>query len=117
MDRLPLKMGDLYVDVTPDRFALIPSDVGYAVFEFRIAVPELHESDIRLLVPFDSLEAQSEALIPRQREVQQHPEAAMWEPQLRATLPDERRGSWINRRHRHHYPKSSRHEGGNDYSY
>ena len=88
VDRLPLKMGDLYVDVTPDRFALIPSDVGYAVFEFRIAVPELHESDIRLLVPFDSLEAQSEALIPRQREVQQHPEAAMWEPQLRATLPD-----------------------------
>ena len=88
VDRMPLQMNDLYVDVTPDRFALIPSDVGFAVFGFRISVPELHDGEIRLLVPFDSLQVESSAFIPKQKELPEHPEAAMWEPQLRATLPD-----------------------------
>jgi len=87
-DRLPLQMGDLYVDVTPDRFALIPGDVGFAEFEFSISVPEQHESVIRLLVPFDELDAQSDALVPRQKEVAVSSDMSLWEPRLRARLPD-----------------------------
>jgi flagellar motor switch protein FliM len=43
---------------------------------------------IQLLVPFESLEAQSQAFLPRKREVPENADAATWEPQLRATLPD-----------------------------
>ena len=88
VDRLPLQMGDLYVDVTPDRFSLIPAEVGFAVFGFDIAVDERHQSQIKLLVPFADLEERSELLLPKKREVAEHPDAAAWEPQLRATLPD-----------------------------
>lgn len=88
VDRLPLQMGDLYVDVTPDRFSLIPSDTGFAVFNFDLVLGDEHNSTIKLLVPFDELERQSEALIPRKKVVPLSSESATWEPQLRATLPD-----------------------------
>lgn len=88
VDRFPLQMGDLYVDVTPDRFSLIPSDTGFAIFNFELAVGDEHKSTLQLLVPFEELEAQSEAFLPRKKEIPQSPNAATWEPQLRATLPD-----------------------------
>lgn len=88
VDRFPLQMGDLYVDVTPDRFTLIPSDTGFAIFHFELAVGDEHTSALQLLVPFGELEAQSEAFLPRKKEIPQSPDAATWEPQLRATLPD-----------------------------
>lgn len=88
VDRLPLQMGDLYVDVTPDRFSLIPSDVGFTVFDFELAIGEEHKSHVKLLIPFADLDEHSHALVPKKREVPEHPDAATWEPQLRATLPD-----------------------------
>ena len=88
VDRLPLQMSDLYVDVTPDRFSLIPADTGFAVFEFELSVGDAHQSRTQLLIPFDSLEAQSEALMPAKKVVQEDPDAATWEPQLRSTITD-----------------------------
>ena len=88
VDRLPLQMSDLYVDVTPDRFSLIPGDSGFAVFEFELCVGEVHKSQTQLLIPFDSLEAQSEALMPAKKVIQEDPAAATWEPQLRSTITD-----------------------------
>ena len=88
VDRLPLQMSDLYVDVTPDRFSLIPADTGFAVFEFELSVGDLHQSRTQLLIPFDSLEAKSEALMPAKKVVQEDPDAATWEPQLRSTITD-----------------------------
>ena len=88
VDRLPLQMSDLYVDVTPDRFSLIPADTGFAVFEFELSVGDIHQSRTQLLIPFDSLEAKSEALMPAKKVVQEDPDAATWEPQLRSTITD-----------------------------
>ena len=88
VDRLPLQMSDLYVDVTPDRFSLIPADTGFAVFNFEMALGDEHNSTIKLLVPFDELQAQSTALVPRKKELPPSADSATWEPQLRATLPD-----------------------------
>jgi flagellar motor switch protein FliM len=88
VDRCPLQLGDLYVDVTPDRFTLVPGDTGFAVFRFDIEIVDKHEGMIQLLVPFESLEAQSQAFLPRKREVPENADAPTWEPQLRATLPD-----------------------------
>ena len=88
VDRLPLQMSDLYVDVTPDRFSLIPADTGFAVFEFELSVGDAHQSRTQLLIPFDSLEAKSEALMPAKKVVQEDPDAATWEPQLRSTITD-----------------------------
>ena len=88
VDRLPLQMSDLYIDVTPDRFSLIPSDAGVGVFHFELAYGDEHKSTLQLLVPFEELEAQSEAFIPRKKEISPTPGSATWEPQLRASLPD-----------------------------
>ena len=68
VDRCPLQLGDLYVDVTPDRFSLVPGDTGFAVFRFDIEIVDEHEGVIQLLVPFDGLEAQSQAFLPRKRD-------------------------------------------------
>ena len=88
VDRLPLQMSDLYVDVTPDRFSLIPADTGFAVFEFELSVGDVHQSRTQLLIPFYSLEAKSEALMPAKKVVQEDPNATSWEPQLRSTITD-----------------------------
>ena len=78
MDRLPLQMSDLYVDVTPDRFSLIPEDVGFGVFDFDVSCGDAHRSHTQLLIPFDSLEAQSGALMPAQQVVPADPAAGTW---------------------------------------
>ncbi|EHQ58620.1 flagellar motor switch protein [gamma proteobacterium HIMB55] len=88
VDRLPLRMGDLYVDVTPDRFSLIPSDEGFAVFTVELSAGDAHKSAIDLLIPFEALESQSAALLPPVKAVPEDPEAATWEPQLRSTITD-----------------------------
>ena len=88
VDRLPLQMNDLYVDVTPDRFSLIPEDIGFAVFDFELSMGDVHRSRTQLLIPFDSLEGQSGALVPAKKVIQEDPDAATWEPQLRSTITD-----------------------------
>ena len=88
VDRFPLQMGDLYVDVTPDRFSLIPNDTGFVMFHFDLAIGDEHESTLQFLVPFKELEARSEAFLPRQKEVPQSSDMTTWEPELRATLSD-----------------------------
>ncbi|UZP73809.1 flagellar motor switch protein FliM [Candidatus Paraluminiphilus aquimaris] len=88
VDRLALQMSDLYIDVTPDRFALIPEDEGFAVFDFELSIGDGHQSLVQLLIPFDSLETQSSALVPTKKAVPEDPAAATWEPQLRSTITD-----------------------------
>ena len=78
VDRLPLQMSDLYVDVTPDRFSLIPEDVGFGVFDFEVSFGDAHRSRTQLLIPFDSLEAHSSALMPAKKVVPADPAAGTW---------------------------------------
>ena len=87
VDRLPLSMGDLYVDVTPDRFALIPADTGFTVLTFEVSCGD-HQSEFKLLVPFDGLDAHSTAFKPKQKEVPTAPTDSLWEPQLRSSIPN-----------------------------
>jgi len=87
VDRLPLSMGDLYVDVTPDRFALIPADTGFTVLTFEVSCGD-HQSEFKLLVPFDALDAHSTAFKPKQKEVPSAPTDSLWEPQLRSSIPN-----------------------------
>ena len=87
VDRLPLSMGDLYVDVTPDRFALIPADTGFAVLTFEVSWGD-HQSEFKLLVPFESLDAHSTAFKPKQKELPSAPTDSLWEPQLRSSIPN-----------------------------
>lgn len=87
VDRLPLTMGDLYVDITPDRFSLIPADIGFTVLTFDL-VCDGHRGELKLLVPFESLDFHSAAFKPKQKEEPTQAENPLWEPQLRSSIPN-----------------------------
>jgi flagellar motor switch protein FliM len=87
-DRLPLSFGDLFVDITPDRFSMLPKALGLAVIPFEFAVGDNENYLVRLLVPFDALEAHEESFMPR---ITAEPSAttySAWEPEIRAALPE-----------------------------
>ena len=63
-DRLSIEFGDLFIDITPDRFAMLPKAEGFAVIPFQIAVGDKRDYLINLLVPFDALEAHEQSLMP-----------------------------------------------------
>ena len=87
-DRLPLSFGDLFVDITPDRFSMLPKALGLAVIPFEFAVGDNENYLVRLLVPFDALEVHEESFIPR---ITAEPSAttySAWEPEIRAALPE-----------------------------
>lgn len=87
-DRLPLSFGDLFVDITPDRFSMLPKALGLAVIPFEFAVGDNENYLVRLLVPFDALEVHEESFIPR---ITAEPSAttySAWEPEIRAVLPE-----------------------------
>ena len=67
---------------------MLPSDTGFVVFQLDMAIGDDHRSSLQLLLPFKDLEAHSEAFLPRKKEIPQSSENAMWESELRATLPD-----------------------------
>jgi flagellar motor switch protein FliM len=86
--RLPLKFGDLFVDITPDRFAMNARDTGFVVlpFLYQLGAQEAHV--IRLLVPFSALDANAEFLTPKVRQQEKCELNSTWEPEIRAVLPD-----------------------------
>ena len=86
-DRLFLEFGDLFVDVTTDRFSVIPDKAGFAVFPFEVRVSDGRAHTIDLLIPFASLEPQSGALIPKTIEPPLEPETT-WGADIRAALPE-----------------------------
>jgi flagellar motor switch protein FliM len=87
-DRLPLAFGDLFVDITPDRFSMLPKALGLAVIPFELAVGDNENYLVRLLVPFDSLEAHEESFIPRTAVEPSATSYSAWEPEIRAALPE-----------------------------
>jgi flagellar motor switch protein FliM len=86
-DRLPLGFGDLFIDITTDRFSLIPDRTGFAVLPFEVHVSDGPAHTIDLLIPFDSLEAESAALTPKVIERPSEPETS-WGADIRAALPE-----------------------------
>ena len=86
-DRLPLGFGDLFIDITTDRFSLIPDRTGFAVLPFEVRVSDGPAHTIDLLIPFDSLEAESTALTPKVLERPVEPETS-WGADIRAALPE-----------------------------
>ena len=87
-DRLSIEFGDLFIDITPDRFAMLPKAEGFAVIPFQIAVGGKRDYLINLLVPFDALEAQEGSLMPPGNIEPPSDSFGVWEPEMRAALPE-----------------------------
>ena len=87
-DRLPITFGDLFIDITPDRFSMLPRTKGFSVIPFKLTIGNKEDCSISLLVPFDALEAHEESLMPRANIEPSKGTFGAWEPELRAALPD-----------------------------
>ena len=87
-DRLPIAFGDLFIDITPDRFSMLPRTEGFAVIPFKLAFGDENDYLISLLVPFDALESHEELLMPRVNVEPLKDSFGTWEPEMRAALPD-----------------------------
>ena len=87
-DRLPIVFGDLYIDITPDRFSMLPRTEGFSVIPFKLVIGDERDYLISLLVPFDALEAHEDSLIPTYNSKSLPESFSAWEPELRAALPD-----------------------------
>ena len=87
-DRLPLSFGDLFVDITPDRFSMLPKALGLAVVLFEVVVGDNENHLVRLLVPFDALEAHEESFMPKTTADPRATSYSAWEPEIRAALPE-----------------------------
>jgi flagellar motor switch protein FliM len=87
-DRLPISFGDLFVDITPDRFSMLSRTDGFAVIPFKLAIGDKEDCVISLLVPFDALEVHEQSLMPRDNIEASMESFGAWEPEMRAALPD-----------------------------
>ena len=87
-DRLPIAFGDLFIDITPDRFSMLPRTEGFAVIPFQLTIEDDKDYSISLLVPFEALEAHEESLMPRTNIESLKESFGAWEPEMRAALPD-----------------------------
>tara|TARA_B110000503_G_scaffold129689_1_gene202175 strand:+ start:510 stop:1484 length:975 start_codon:yes stop_codon:yes gene_type:complete len=86
-DRLPLSPGDLYVDITADRLALMPADTDYVVLTYMLNVGDSHRSEIRLLLPYQGMAPHEVQLMPRKRLEPVEPLQPEWHNQLRQAVP------------------------------
>ena len=87
-DRLPVSFGDLFIDITPDRFSMLPRTEGFSVIPFQVAVGDKRDYLISLLIPFDALEAHEHLLMPQDNGEPKRESFGAWEPEMRAVLPD-----------------------------
>jgi flagellar motor switch protein FliM len=87
-DRFPLTFGDLFVDVTPDRFSMLPKSLGLAVVPFEVSISDNESHLVRLLIPFDALEAHEESFMPLTTAEPRATSYSAWEPEIRAVLPE-----------------------------
>ena len=87
-DRFPLTFGDLFIDITPDRFSMLPKSLGLAVIPFEVSIGDNESYLVRLLIPFDALETHEESFIPRTISEPRTTSYSAWEPEIRAALPE-----------------------------
>ncbi len=87
-ERMPVTPGDLYVDITPDRLSLTPSDVGFVVLTFMVTVGDQFRGEFRLMLPFEGLEVHEVNLKPRVREQVKAAAEPEWEAKLQQAVPD-----------------------------
>ena len=88
-DRLPIVLGDLYIDITADRFSMLPRTGGFAVIPFQLTIGSEKNYLINLLVPFDALEVHEDSLMPPQNHLDPVKVGfGVWEREIRAALPD-----------------------------
>jgi flagellar motor switch protein FliM len=87
-DRFPLTFGDLFIDITPDRFSMLPKSLGLAVIPFEVSINDSESHVVRLLIPFDALEAHEESFIPKTSAEPSATSYSAWEPEIRAVLPE-----------------------------
>ena len=88
-DRFPLTFGDLFIDITPDRFSMLPKSMGLAVFPFEVSISNNESHVIRMLIP-DAPEAYEESFVPRTAAEPSATRYSAWEPEIRAALPEVR---------------------------
>ena len=87
-DRFPLTFGDLFIDITPDRFSMLPKSLGLAVIPFEVSLGDNESYLVRLLIPFDALEAHEESFMPLTTAEPRAITDSAWEPEIRAVLPE-----------------------------
>jgi flagellar motor switch protein FliM len=87
-DRFPLTFGDLFIDITPDRFSMLPKSLGWAVIPFEVSINDSESHVVRLLIPFDALEAHEESFMPKTSAEPSATSYSAWEPEIRAVLPE-----------------------------
>ncbi|NCF76923.1 MAG: flagellar motor switch protein FliM [Proteobacteria bacterium] len=87
-DRLSLEFGDLFIDITPDRFAMIPTTTGFSIFSFNLNLGDDESHQVSLFVPFDGLETNAEALSPKLRKEPVKEQRSDWQPEMQAVLPE-----------------------------
>ena len=87
-DRLSITFGDLYVDITPDRFSMIPKEIGFAVIPFNVTIDAGESHTVKLILPFKALERSSVAFMQADITESAHENLSDWEPEIRAVLPD-----------------------------
>jgi flagellar motor switch protein FliM len=86
-ERLPLTLGDLYVDITPERLELQSKSVGYVTLTFLMTVGHDHRSEFRLLLPYVGLEVNETALMPVKQSAPQTRDHTEWQDRLAGNLP------------------------------
>jgi flagellar motor switch protein FliM len=87
-DRFPLTFGDLFIDITPDRFSMLPKSLGLAVMPFQVSINDSESHVVRLLIPFDALGAHEESFMPKTSAEPSATSYSAWEPEIRAVLPE-----------------------------
>ena len=87
-DRFPLTFGDLFIDITPDRFSMLPQSLGLAVIPFEVSTGDNESYLVRLLISFDALEAHEESFMPLTTTEPRAITHSAWEPEIRAVLPE-----------------------------
>jgi flagellar motor switch protein FliM len=87
-DRFPLTFGDLFIDITPDRFSMLPKSLGLAVIPFEVSINDSESHVVRLLIPFDALGAHEESFMPKTSAEPSATSYSAWEPEIRAVLPE-----------------------------
>ena len=87
-ERLPLEFGDLFIDITPDRFAMIPTTTGFSIFTFNLNLGDDEGHQVSLFVPFDGLETNAEVLAPKLSRQPVNDQISGWQPEMQAALPE-----------------------------
>lgn len=88
-DRVTLGFSDLFVDVSPDRFTLIPPESGFVAIPFELSLDEAQSHEVLLLMPFVGMESLEEVFTPDRKSESQPPAVdSEWSSALQDALPN-----------------------------